>query len=58
MVLRSIEDTWRQWQKWADDLERFSDWLKDCQRKVKFPKVEGSYAVLKHEHGAFEVEFN
>lgn len=54
----SIEDTWREWQKWNNDLEKFTDWLKDCQRKVKYPKVEGTFVVLKHEQAVFEVHEN
>ena len=55
LFMYSIEDTWREWQKWRDDLEKFTDWLNDCQRKVKFPNVEATYVVLKREQANFEV---
>ena len=46
------------WQKFHNEYQRFSDWLREAERLVENPRTEhASFATFKDELRKFEVSF-
>ena len=52
----SIDETWRLWQRFQSEHQRFADWLTEAEKEAGNPPTEhATFAVLKQELRKFEV---
>lgn len=54
--LYRIEETWRLWQKFKEDYERFADWLEKSEQAIAAPNTSCTpYIIIKEEIKKYEV---